>query len=238
MTERASSRGQRYDVLTFDCYGTLIDWEGGVRSAFEQLLGKTLLSGSREDARLFEMYEQEERRIEAGPFRKYREVMNTSAEIVAKKLGKEIRPGSREMFAAELPKWKPFPDTNPALERVAVNHQLGILSNVDDDLLEKSMRHLTVSFSIVVTAQRVQSYKPNPRHFEEAMRMMGPYKRWLHVAGSLYHDIAPASALGIPCVWVNRHGSPSENLATRHLVKQIRNLDELANWLEKTQKHN
>ena len=233
MKGRASSKVQKYDVVTFDCYGTLIDWEAGVRTAFERLLGKKLVSGSMEDERLFEIYEQEERRIEAGlPFRPYREIMSLSARVVAKKLGEEIQPGFGDTFADELPRWKPFPETNSALKRIAVNHQLGILSNVDDDLLKKTSRHFTVPFAIIVTAQRVQSYKPNPKHFEEAKRMIGPSKRWLHVAGSLYHDIMPASALGIPSVWVNRHGSPVGSIATQPLVKEVRSLTKLADWLE------
>lgn len=233
MKGRNPSKGQKFDVVTFDCYGTLIDWEGGVRSAFERFLGNTLLSGSGEDARFFEIYEDEERRIEAAtPFRRYREVMSLSAENVAKRLGREFRSGSRDTFVEELPKWNPFPETNVALERIADNHQLGILSNIDDDLLERTMRHFTVPFRILVTAQRVQSYKPNPRHFEEAMKMIGPDKRWLHVAGSLYHDITPASVLGIPSVWVNRHDLPVDGGATRHPVKEVRSLTELADWLE------
>lgn len=228
-----ASKAQKYDVVTFDCYGTLIDWESGVRIAFERLLGKTLVSGSRNDARLFKIYEQEERRIEAAiPFRKYREVMSLSAENVSRKLGKDIRPGSRDTFADELTKWKPFPETNVALERIAANHELGILSNVDDDLLEKTMRHFTVPFDFVVTAQRVRSYKPSPRHFEEAKRLIGPDRQWLHVAGSLYHDIAPASALGISSAWVNRHGLPTERIAFENHVKEVRSLTELADWLE------
>lgn len=232
MKGRSSSKRQNYDVVSFDCYGTLIDWEDGVRKAFERLLGKTLVSGSMDDARLFELYEQEERKIEAAtPFRRYREVMQMSAENAAKKLGKEIRPGSRDTFEEELPKWKPFPETNPALERIAVNHQLGILSNIDDDLFEKTVRHFTVPFTIVVTAQRVRSYKPNPRHFEEAKRMIGSNKRWLHVASSLYHDITPASALGIPAVWVNRRGLRSEERRD-HIVTEVGSLTELADWLD------
>lgn len=226
------SSSQKYNVVTFDCYGTLIDWEKGLRTAFDKPLGRTPDLRSREDSRLFELYEQAERRFEAEtPFREYREIMRLSAVEVLNKLGKKIPLSLTETLAEDLPKWKPFPETNPALERIGANHELGILSNVDDDLLEKTMKHFSVPFRFVVTAQHVQSYKPRPKHFDEAKRIIGHDKKWLHVGASRYHDIEPAVALGIPSVWVNRQ-SPQIEKGQAGIVTQIGSLTELAAWLD------
>jgi 2-haloacid dehalogenase/putative hydrolase of the HAD superfamily len=131
-----------------------------------------------------------------------------------------------------LPTWRPFPDTNPALERLARNYRLGILSNVDDDLLEGTLKHFTIPFDLVVTAQQVKSYKPGTKHFEQAREVIGVNKRWLHVAASLYHDIGPASRLQIKTVWVNRTNSPDGKRYSGTFLKEVKDLTQLAEWLE------
>jgi 2-haloalkanoic acid dehalogenase type II len=125
---------------------------------------------------------------------------------VAKRFGWTPAPERARGLAESLPGWKPFPDTNPALERlVSAGHRLGILSNVDDDLLAGTLRHFTVPFDLLVTAQQVRSYKPAPGHFETARRRIGR-SRWLHAAQSHFHDVVPCRALGIPVAWINRKG--------------------------------
>ena len=219
-------------MITFDCYGTLIDWETGIDTAFKQSLKGLGLNRS-EESRLFNQYQEEEKRIEAQkPFRRYRKVLGQAFNLAAKSFGKTVPIEASDLLVDQLPTWRPFPDTNPALHRLSRSHRLGILSNVDDDLLQGTLRHLTVPFDIVVTAERVRSYKPGTKHFEEARKIIGPDTGWLHVAASLYHDIEPAISLQINSVWVNRKNSPRDKKYSRNLIREVRDLTQLADWLE------
>jgi 2-haloalkanoic acid dehalogenase type II len=196
---------RRWDVLTFDCYGTLIDWEKGIGDAFRATAAQT--GGVDADAAL-RAYHEIEPVVQAETFRSYREVLTETARRVAARVGWSL-PADRAGFLADsLPSWPPFPDTNAALERLAAaGYRLGILSNVDDDLLAGTRRLLAPRFDLdlIVTAQQVRSYKPAAPHFETARKRIGG-QRWLHVAQSLFHDIAAARAFGIPAVWINRRG--------------------------------
>ncbi len=219
-----SHMARQFDVITFDCYGTLIDWESGIRNAF--------LEAAAEDgvpldpAAIIPAYSAVEPKVEQERFRPYREVLMLSAAETARSLGWRM-PSERGVFLPlSLPEWKPFADTNPALARLRESgHRLGILSNVDDDLLEATRRHFTVDFDVIVTAAQVHSYKPAPAHWEEARRRIGT-ARWLHAAQSNYHDIVPANALGIATAWINRHHETGEKATF-----EFRNLAELTNAL-------
>jgi 2-haloalkanoic acid dehalogenase type II len=225
-------RSREIEFVTFDCYGTLIDWETGIRAAFKESLGNLGLS-DREESRLFDRYLVEEKRIEAQkPYQPYRKVLAEAFDAAARSLGKTISEEISDLLADQLPTWLPFPDTNPALERLARNHRLGILSNVDDDLLEGTLKHFTVPFDIVITAEQVRSYKPAAKHFVEARKVIGVDKRWLHVAASLYHDIEPASRLLIKTVWVNRTNSSDGKKYSGAFLKEVNDLTRLAEWLE------
>lgn len=178
----------KFDVITFDCYGTLIDWRSGIRAAFRA-------AGDDGEAAL-RQYERVEHEVEAERYRPYRDVLNETAS----------RMGSKAKLPESLPSWKPFPDTNRALQRLrTAGIRLGILSNVDDDLLAATRKHFTVDFDLIITAQQVGSYKPAHAHFLEARKRIGD-ARWLHAAQSNFHDIVPANALGIPTAWINRLG--------------------------------
>ena len=223
--------GLEFEFVTFDCYGTLIDWETGIGGAFKQALEGTGLSRTQE-AELFELYQEEEKKIEGRmPYRKYRDVLSLAASEAARRLGRTIPEKLSEILAEQLPSWTPFPDTNPALEKLSAEHTLGILSNVDDDLLAGTLQHFTVPFDLVVTAQRVRSYKPGLEHFEEARRIIGADRGWLHVAASLYHDIEPATRLGIDTVWVNRQNSPKGKWFKGRILREVRDLEQLSDWL-------
>jgi len=222
---------QEFEFITFDCYGTLIDWETGIRRAFKQALEGTGLSQTQE-AELFELYQEEEKKIEAQmPYRSYRQVLALAASAAARKFGKTIPEKLSTILAEQLPSWSPFPDTNPALERLSTECTLGILSNVDDDLLAGTLKHFAVPFDLVVTAERVRSYKPGTEHFEEARRIIGADRGWLHVAASLYHDIEPALRLGIRTTWVNRKNSPEGRRLKGRIAKEVKDLTQLADWL-------
>jgi 2-haloalkanoic acid dehalogenase type II len=191
-----------YDVVTFDCYGTLVDWEEGISSAFVREAAEDGVVLDR--ARVLAAYHELEPEIEASGYRPYREVLAATAVRVAQRLGWPLTVDRARFLPESLARWKPFPDTNPALERlVRAGYRLGILSNVDDDLLAATRRQLGVLFDVVVTAEQVHSYKPAQGHFMEARRRIGG-ARWLHAAQSFFHDVVPARALGIPVAWINR----------------------------------
>jgi 2-haloalkanoic acid dehalogenase type II len=193
---------RRYDVLTFDCYGTLIDWERGIGDAFA---AAACADGAAIDrAAMLTAYHEIEAVVQAERYRSYRDVLALTARRVAERLGWRLAAGRERFLPDSLPSWPAFPDTNGALRRLAeAGHRLAILSNVDDDLLAGTRRHLAVEFDFVVTAQQVGSYKPAPAHFETARKRIGG-ERWLHVAQSYFHDIVPAHRLGIASAWINR----------------------------------
>jgi len=191
-------------LITFDCYGTLIDWEKGMLAALRPMLSR---DGRRiADTQILELYGEIEAELESGPYIPYRQVLAQSAQELGRRLGTEVSTKEGSAFAESLTRWKPFVDTIAALQSLARRFRLGIISNVDDDLFAETRKRLApVEFDFVVTAQQLQSYKPSHRNFEEAIRRSGLSKdQILHAGQSLYHDIAPANALGIRNVWVNR----------------------------------
>jgi 2-haloalkanoic acid dehalogenase type II len=216
-----------FDLITFDCYGTLIDWEQGIASAFQR---EAMRSGAALEAGdIIAAYHAEEPLVESSSYLAYRDVLTETARRVAARLGLPFESGRAAFLAESLPQWQPFADTNPALQRLAQHYRLGILSNVDDDLLAMTRRHLDVDFDMIVTAQQVGSYKPAYNHFLEARRRAGE-ARWLHAAQSYFHDVVPARALQIPVAWVNRKqeqpdtGGPLPDI-------EVANLTELADRL-------
>jgi 2-haloalkanoic acid dehalogenase type II len=220
----------QYEVLTFDCYGTLIDWESGIRRAFHNALSKTR-GPVQLTEKASEIYETEERKVERqDPHLPYREVLANTALAVAARIGWTLSAADSFFLSRELPEWRPFPDTNHALERLAKKHTLGILSNIDNDLLDTTLKHFRAKFDIIVTAEQVGSYKPAPAHFKEAQRLIGG-RPWLHVASSQYHDIEPAKRLGIKAAWVNRkHLQSTRSLASDN-VWEVGDLLQLADQL-------
>ena len=218
---------RRFDVLTFDCYGTLIDWERGLGDAFASAARADGIPLDR-DA-VLAAYHELEPAIQAERYRSYREVLALTARRVAERVGWPLAPGDERFLPESLPSWPPFADTNVALDRLAkAGHRLAILSNVDDDLLAATRRHLTVEFEFVVTAQQVGAYKPAPAHWQAARKRIGD-ARWLHVAQSYFHDIVPARRLGIASAWINRkRQKPS---GAERADAEFVMLDDAADWL-------
>ncbi|MEK6300899.1 MAG: HAD-IA family hydrolase [Acidobacteriota bacterium] len=213
-----------FDFITFDCYGTLIDWERGIVSAFQSEAARNGVNLER--AAIVNAYHVEEPIVESGEFRSYRKVLGETALRVAGQLGWILEAGREAFLAASLPHWQPFADTNTALERLARRFKLGILSNVDDDLIAETRRHFTVDFDLIITAQQVRSYKPSHAHFKTALaRLEG--KRLLHAAQSYFHDVVPCSELGIPVAWVNRKNELADVGGPRPTF-EVRTLSELA----------
>jgi len=192
----------RFDAFTFDCYGTLIDWETGIARGLRAALGDAVQAG---DDELLELYGRHEAELEAGPYRSYREVLARACTRVGRAYGIAATDDAVRRFAGSVGDWPAFPDSGEALARLARRFRLGVLTNCDDDLFALSERRLGVRFEWVVTAQQVRSYKPRPRHFLVAFeRMDVPRDRILHVAQSLYHDHVPAKRLGLSTVWIDR----------------------------------
>lgn len=200
------------DTLTFDCYGTLIDWERGIVDALDPIL--TRHGRQLDDEAVLERYALIESALEAGPYLRYREVLRLTLDAFGSVLGFEPSPDERDAFGASVAEWPAFQDSAEALSRLATRYRLVILSNVDDDLFAHSARRLGVAFYDVITAQQVGSYKPALRNFEVAIERVGPRERMLHVAQSLFHDIAPARAVGLRTAWVNRRAGRPGSGAT------------------------
>jgi 2-haloacid dehalogenase len=191
------------DVLTFDCYGTLIDWEAGILAGLRRVLDPHGVAAT--DDELLEAYAREVADIEAGPYRRYREVLGEGLWRVARGHGVEATPEERSAFGGSVGDWPPFPDSAEALGRLVERFRLGVITNCDDDLFALSNRRLGVTFDWIITAEQVGAYKPDPRNFEVALERIGlPRERILHVAQSLFHDHVPARSFGLATAWIDR----------------------------------
>ena len=192
-----------FEALTFDCYGTLIDWETGLANAFRSVLRAHGMDAADED--VIARYARYEAEAEAGPYLRYRDVLATGLRGVAGELGVEPTAAEVEAFSRSVADWPAFPDSADALARLARRYRLGVVTNCDDDLFAASNRRLGVAFDWIVTAEQVGSYKPDERNFQVAFERLGlPRERILHVAQSLYHDHVTAKRLGLATVWIDR----------------------------------
>lgn len=192
-----------FDLLTFDCYGTLVDWETGIIDTVRPLCASSRTPPT--DAQVLAAFANAEHAVQAERYRTYREVLALTLARMAPPLGFHATPARCDDFAASVADWPPFSDTTRALHRLGAHYRLGIVSNVDDDLFAATGKRLGTDFDWIVTAEQVGSYKPATAHFEEmARRSAIPRARTLHIAQSPFHDIAPASALGYATVHVDR----------------------------------
>ena len=192
-----------FKVLTFDCYGTMIDWETGIFSALRPILAAHKKSIA--DSELLQLYSELEASAEQGEFLRYRDVLQSVVRGFGEHL--EFVPTDAEVRSLpdSLANWPPFPDTVEALRKLKSRYQLAVISNVDDDLFAATAPKLGVAFNHVITAQQVGCYKPCMRIFKLAEERIGVSRdQWLHVGQSIYHDVIPAQSLGIATVWVNR----------------------------------
>jgi 2-haloacid dehalogenase len=193
---------------TFDCYGTLIDWNGGIRRELARVFGD-----ERADE-LLARYHEFEPQLEADGTRSYREVLTEAMREL------DAPTAEHDALARSLPSWEPFPEVPAALtEARARGWKLGILSNTDRDFIDASMQTLGVPFELAIVASEIGSYKPGHRHWKAFFEQTGaPRESHAHVAASLFHDIAPANELGLRSVWINRlHERPGPQ-PTRELT--------------------
>lgn len=220
-------------LITFDCYGTLVDWESGILGACAAMAGGAIPDADR--ARVLGAYAAIEREIEAGPYMAYGEVLKRVGERMCEQFGWS---GNGNAIADSIGDWPAFDETPACLRALQEHYKVGVLSNIDDDLFALTAPKLGIELDLLVTAQRVKSYKPGEAHFREALRAMGIQPGWMvHCAESRFHDIEPASRLGIPNVWVDRamgsgaaSGGPAGGVGRKEpdaVVHSLRELIEL-----------
>ncbi len=224
----------RFRIITFDCYGTLIDWESGIFSAIRPILSfhKAELS----DVELLQLYGELEAESESAGFRPYREVLSGVIRGFGTRFGFRATQEEQQSLPNSLAHWKPFPDTVAALHRLNTQFKLGIISNVDDDLFSATARRLETDFDCVITAGQARAYKPALEIFQLAQTRMGAsVENWLHAGQSIYHDVVPAKALGISSAWVNRPsirpGAGAAKQASAEPDLEVKSLQELADLL-------
>ncbi len=194
---------KQISFVTFDVYGTLIDWETGAFDAFTKEAERDGFTIERDE--LIPLFHEIQQKIQAGSYELYAEVLRRTAVEISKQLGWPLEPSRSGFLPDSVQRWPPFKETNSVLAKIAKKHKIGLISNIDDKLLGQTRRHMPLDFDLVVTAQQVRSYKPDPAHFTECERRIGGKKGWVHVAASYYHDVEPCLKKKVPVIWVNRH---------------------------------
>ena len=198
---------------TFDCYGTLIDWNAGVGAVLERLYGVE------QAPELLRRYHELEPEVQAEQYRSYAEVLSLTLERLASETGLGMPEGESGALAQSLPDWPPFPEVPESLAELRRRGwSLAILSNSDRDLIAASQKQLGVPFDLVVVAEDVQSYKPAHGHWERFAELTADREQHVHVAASLFHDIAPGRELGLTTVWINRLGERADPVPDRELT--------------------
>jgi 2-haloacid dehalogenase len=194
-----------YDVVTFDCYGTLVDWETGILSVLQPLLDRHGCARGRDE--VLQLYAQAEAELERGTYQPYRDVLNEVVRMIGELLGFPVTDDEASALATSLPDWPLFEDTLDALDRLGRHVKLGVISNVDDELFAGTQRHLGNRFEWITTAGQAQAYKPSLDIFKLAMSRIEVHpEAILHAGQSLYHDVVPAQAMGMATVLVTRRG--------------------------------
>ncbi|BBD68189.1 haloacid dehalogenase, type II [Nostoc commune NIES-4072] len=209
----------QYKALTFDCYGTLIDWENGILRVLKPLL--LAHNTNLDDEEILELFAEFEAELEKGDYIKYREVLKRVVQKFGERFG--FGPTAEELnsLADSIQHWLPFADTIEALKTLKQKFKLVIISNVDDDLFAFSAKHLQVEFDQIITAEQAKSYKPSFNNFRLAIERIDlPLEQILHVAASVYHDIVTAKSLGLSTVWVNRRADQKGLIATGSAISQ------------------
>ncbi|HLK34784.1 MAG TPA: haloacid dehalogenase type II [Terriglobales bacterium] len=216
----------QFRALTFDCYGTLIDWETGLLGALRPVLrahGCQL-----RDEQILALYAELEPASQV-PYRRYREVLQDVVRGFGQRLGFQPAEAEARSLPDSLQNWQPFPDTVPALQRLQTRYRLAIISNIDDDLFAATARHLRVVFDQVITAEQAGAYKPSLAPFQLALeRLALPKQQVLHLGQSVYHDVAPAKTLGLASVLVRRRGPGATRTATQKPDLEVPDLQSLA----------
>src|SRR3954449_2236720 len=219
---------KQVSLVTFDVYGTLIDWETGIVDAFQKEAARDGFTIDRDE--LITNFHEIEREIEGGSYELYAEVLRRTAIEISKRLDWPLEPSRSGFLPDSVQRWPAFKETNTQLKKVTAKYKSGLISNIDDKLLGQTRRHIPHDFDLVVTAQQVRSYKPDPAHFKECERRVGGKKGWVHVANSYYHDVEPCAKLKVPVIWVNR-GKEQLEPSQKKPTEEVKTLLEAAKLL-------
>ena len=215
--------------VTFDVYGTLIDWDKGVSEAFAKEAQRD--GFSLDTSQVIPLFHEIAREVESGSYELYAEVLRRTALEIAKRLEWPLEPSRSGFLPDSVQRWAAFRESMPTLNKVKkAKKHVGLISNVDDKLLGQTRRHIPADYDLVVTAQQVRSYKPDPSHFKEAARRIGGKKGWVHVASSYYHDVEPCLKEKVPVIWVNRTGQSLES-GQKKPTEEVKNLAEACKLL-------
>ena len=223
-----------YEILSFDCYGTLIDWETGILAVLKPILSSYKIPLS--DDHILEIFAEEESKHQVRDYFNYKTILKKVMRGLGNRFKSTLTSSENDALLKSIKDWSPFPDTVGALKDLKMRYKLAILSNIDDEIFAETAKRLEVSFDWVVTAEQVRSYKPSLNNFRQALQRFGVAPdKVLHVAQSLYHDIAPAKTLGFGTVWVNRRkGKEGFGATPASQVKadlEVADLNELATFL-------
>src|SRR4051812_42551715 len=194
--------------ITFDVYGTLIDWEKGVADAFEKEASRDGFTIDRDQ--VIALFHEVEREVESGSYELYAEVLRRTALEIAKRIEWPLEPSRSGFLPDSVQRWPAFKETMAQLNKFKKKFDIGLISNVDDKLLGQTRRHIPLDYDLVVTAQQVRSYKPDPAHFKEGARRIGGKKGWVHITSGYETDVAPLLKMNVPVIWVNRRGEKLE----------------------------
>jgi 2-haloacid dehalogenase len=192
--------------VTTDCYGTLIDWEKGIAEACAKEAKKD--GFTLDESSFMEKFFEVQTEVMSGSYELYAEVLRRTVIRVAGEFGWEIEPSRAQFLPDSVAHWMPFREANAAMDRLAKKFNVGIISNIDDKMLGISRRHLRTELDLVVTAQQVRSYKPDPTHFKEFARRVGSKKNWVHIGSGYANEVVPLLKMNVPVIWVNRHDEP------------------------------
>src|SRR5437763_11738249 len=228
---RAMPIPKNVTFVTFDVYGTLIDWETGIYEAFAKEAARDDVEIDRHV--LIPLFHEISREIEGGSYELYAEVLRRTAIEIAKRLDWPLEPSRSGFLPDSVQRWAPFKETNTQLQKLSKKYQLGLLSNIDDKLLGQTRRHIPTDFDLVVTAQQVRSYKPEPAHFTECARRIGGKRGWIHITSSHYHDVVPCVKQRVPVIWVNR-AKEALDASQRKPTAEVPHLKEAAKLLGAT----
>ncbi len=216
---------KQIQFVTFDVYGTLIDWETGAYDAFVKEADRDGFTIERSE--LIPLFHEIQQKIQSGSYELYAEVLRRTAVEISTRMNWPLEPSRSGFLPDSVQRWPPFKETNSVLTKIAKKHKVGLISNIDDKLLGQTRRHMPLDFDLVVTAQQVRSYKPDPAHFTECERRIGGKRGWVHVAASYYHDVEPCLKKKIPVIWVNRSGQQLES-GQKKPDAEVKNLREAA----------
>jgi 2-haloacid dehalogenase len=219
---------KQVNFVTFDVYGTLIDWEEGIYQAFKREATKDGFTIEKDQ--IIPLFHEIAREIEGGSYELYAEVLRRTAMEIAERIGWPLESSRSGFLPDSVQRWMPFKETNAQLKKFTSHFQTGLVSNIDDKLLGQTRRHIPADFDLVVTAQQVRSYKPDPAHFKECERRIGGKKGWVHIAASHYHDVEPCVKLKIPVIWVNRN-KETLDASQKKPTAEVKNLLEAAKLL-------